>query len=437
MSKGILKIGTPFIKNHENKSELFVNVNDNGNIKKLSYTVENEFEKYLTYERSDAFVVALLYYAMINEYDIEWETPCSEQLIYQLKTYYIPICGKDVEYMNHINLTGPTTSEKLISESAAGTGFSGGVDSCYTVKKYIDYEKESYKLKYLVFTDWFISDFSDEYKEDFYKNYLERYSGYAEELGMKFVYVGFDIDYNFSVGRIKTKVCGEIHDGGLHTLKYCSVAMALQKMMSCYYFSSGFSPKEFSMNKDDVAYMDIFTLPLISTSDLMFYSSGMEERRIDKVKYISDWEFAKKHLQVCMWDNESNCGHCSKCIRTMSELYSLGKLDDFTESFPVQNYKDNISKRIAHVIMESKRGHVFEKDILKNMEKNNVKMPFKSHFIWPVYYVIETLRIKFRRMKFARKIYRKFHLDVLLHGHSTEKYSQSVDKEILGGNKQC
>lgn len=70
--------------------------------------------------------------------------------------------------------------------------------------------------------------------------------------------------------------------------------MALQKMMSCYYFSSGFSPKEFSMNKDDVAYMDIFTLPLISTSDLMFYSSGMEERRIDKVKYISDWEFAKK-----------------------------------------------------------------------------------------------------------------------------------------------
>ena len=28
MSKGILKIGTPFIKNHENKSELFVNVND-------------------------------------------------------------------------------------------------------------------------------------------------------------------------------------------------------------------------------------------------------------------------------------------------------------------------------------------------------------------------------------------------------------------------
>ena len=146
MSKGILKIGTPFIKNHENKSELFVNVNDNGNIKKLSYTVENEFEKYLTYERSDAFVVALLYYAMINEYDIEWETPCSEQLIYQLKTYYIPICGKDVEYMNYINLTGPTTSEKLISESAAGTGFSGGVDSCYTVKKYIDYEKESYKL---------------------------------------------------------------------------------------------------------------------------------------------------------------------------------------------------------------------------------------------------------------------------------------------------
>ena len=75
--------------------------------------------------------------------------------------------------------------------------------------------------------------------------------------------------------------------------------------------------------------------------------------------------------------------------------------------------------------------------LLKNMEKNNVKMPFKSHFIWPVYYVIETLRIKFRRMKFARKIYRKFHLDVLLHGHSTEKYSQSVDKEILGGNKQC
>ena len=56
MSKGILKIGTPFIKNHENKSELFVNVNDNGNIKKLSYTVENEFEKYLTTQEKNESV---------------------------------------------------------------------------------------------------------------------------------------------------------------------------------------------------------------------------------------------------------------------------------------------------------------------------------------------------------------------------------------------
>lgn len=37
-----------------------------------------------------------------------------------------------------------------------------------------------------------------------------------------------------------------------------------------------------------------------------------------------------------------------------------------------------------------------------------MKIPFKSHFIWPVYYVIETLRIKFRRMKFEEKYIENF-----------------------------
>lgn len=39
---------------------------------KIWFKVEKKYEEYLCYERSDAFVIAVLNYAMRNKHDIVW-----------------------------------------------------------------------------------------------------------------------------------------------------------------------------------------------------------------------------------------------------------------------------------------------------------------------------------------------------------------------------
>ena len=154
-------------------------------------------------------------------------------------------------------------------------------------------------------------------------------------------------------------------------------------------------------------------------------------KRIDKVKYIADWQYAREHLQVCAINNSSNCGSCSKCIRTMSELYSIKKLDLFDYRFPLADYKINLAKRVGYVMMKAQKGSVFEKDILEEFKKNKINVPFKAYFYKVFYLVMEFFRVRLRTNKFARKIYRRFGLDRALYGRSTGDFSLSVDKEIL------
>lgn len=428
-----LKIGEPEIVKDGDRSVLRANIDDAGEKKELEYRVDSKWEKALTSERSDAFVTALLYYAMVKDRDVEWITPCNEQLIYQIETYFIPVYAQEMPFMHRISLKGPVTSEQLLREGGGiATGISNGVDSDYTIRKYLDTKYQAYRLTHLIFTDWFTTDMSEEYQQDFLKQYLSVLPGCAEELGLEFIYVEFHPDVQFSIGHIYDKERGVIQDAGLFTLKYCSIALALQKLLQVYYFSSGLAASEFSFNTNDMAYHDVFTLPLLTTDAISFYSVGMELPRIEKVNEIADWSYAQKHLQVCAMDNDHNCGRCHKCIRTMSELYALGKLDQYRDRFPVDDYMSHLPQRFAEVLMKAWHGHVFEQNILVKMKKNGKKVPLCAYILAPFYTLKEFIRVRLRTKKWARKLYRRFHLDRLLYGRSTEQYTQSVDREILG-----
>lgn len=432
MHNNTLIIGKPFVITDGTHSALKAQIIDAGETKDIEYRVDSRWGHALTPERSDAFVVALLYYAMVNERDIEWETPCNERLIYQLETYFIPVYAKEIPSMHPINLKGPTTTELLPCEGGVATGISNGVDSSYTIHKYLSPRYQTNKLTHLVFTDWYTTDNSDENRALFVEQNLAILPQAAKSLNLEFIFAEFHPDMQCSVGHIQDPVCGEIQDVGLFTLKYCSIAMALQKLLSIYYFSSGFSVTEFTFQEPDTGYQDLFTLPLLTTQAQSFYSTGMEVNRIEKVREIADWDYAQKHLQVCLRDNDVNCGACSKCIRTMSELYALGKLQLFNDRFPVGDYLKHLPQRFAMVLVEARRGHVFEEDILATMRKEGKKVPVGAYLLFPCYAVKECIRVNLRTRRWARKIYRRFHLDKVLYGRSTEGYAQSMDSDIVG-----
>lgn len=421
MERECLRIGKPEVVTDGEKSILRVEVDECGTKKTLEYRVDREYEQYLTWERSDAFVVSLLFYAMIKQLDIVWGVPCNEQLIYQLETFFIPVCAKETAYMHRIKLSGPTTNELLSGENGVATGISNGVDCSYTLHKYLNHPFSENRLTHVFFTPWYLTEKSEEYKKNYLEYYLRILPGCAEELGVKLVYVEMNLDEQFSVGHFQDEVCGLIQDAGLGTLKFCAAPMALQKMLYVYYLSSGFSASGFSFKADDVAHFDIFTLPLLTTKALRFYSSGMEATRAEKVAAISDWKYAKEHLLVCE-RGEKNCGRCGKCIRTMSDLYGMGKLDEYVKVFPVDDYKKNFTKRMAYVLARCKTvtdGQILFNESLVQFRENGYKIPALSYILCPVYILFDFARKLLSEKKWARRIYRRFNLDVKLYGSST------------------
>ena len=388
---------------------------------------------YLTHERSDAFVTGLLYYAMIKDRDIVWETPCSEQLIFQMQTYLIPVYAQEMAFMHKIELRGPTTTDNLPCGNGVATGLSNGVDCEYTVQKFLSCEYPEYRLTHVLFTDCFTTAYSEEYRKDFLKNYLEVIPKCAEELGLEFIFVEYHPDIEFSIGIIDDKECGIMVDGGFHPLKYCSIAMALQKLIGKYYFSSGFSPSGFSFHEIDLSHCDIFTLPLISTDALRFYSSGMEVTRVEKAGLLGDWPYAQKHLQTCANRNDTNCGHCYKCIRTMAELYANGKLDYFGDVFPIDDFKSHLTKRLAYLLAKSQSGLVLCTEVIQKIKDEGIHIPTMSYVLSPGYRLADFAHEHLRTKVWARNIYKKLGLKAVIHRH--EKFNDPEQMDALLRNK--
>lgn len=82
MTIPIIKVGAPTVEFDERTGNavLMADVDDCGIAKHLEMRVSQEYGCYLVHERSDAFVLMLLYYAMELGSDIVCEAPMSEQL---------------------------------------------------------------------------------------------------------------------------------------------------------------------------------------------------------------------------------------------------------------------------------------------------------------------------------------------------------------------
>ena len=73
------------------------------------------------------------------------------------------------------------------------------------------------------------------------------------------------------------------------------------------------------------------TDPLFGSGRLALRELGMEVKRLDKLRTLTDEPLVRRHLRVC-WENRSaagNCSHCGKCVMTRLVLHDCGVLDEF------------------------------------------------------------------------------------------------------------
>lgn len=368
----MLTIGKPYLAHADGQIRLCAEIGINGKGTTLWFGVDEAQGEYLCAERSDAFVMALLPAAMRGGHEMIAECPMSQRLHYQLENYLIPSLCSAGDLYKPVKITAPVTAERVCSKGGVGTGFSGGVDSLYSI---MTHGKESdYPLTHIAVFNVGVFE-GPGFRESFRKS-CRNARVFAEQLGIDMV----GLDSNIS------QVLPE-RFLDVYSFRNLAGAMALQGLYSCYLLSSGHDFANFKFDLRNTATYDLLTVHCAQTESLAIYLSGAQVKRTEKLEELSEWEPAHRWLHPCFNGNVGgkNCGHCKKCARDTTTLYALGTLDRFEAVFDVAAYKKAIPQRIGFVLA-NKGEHLYD-ETLELLQKRGVDIP-------PAAYVYEK---QFRR----------------------------------------
>jgi hypothetical protein len=302
----------------------------------LEYRVDTDYQEYLTDQRSDAFVVALLPYALLHGFDIEAEVPMSERLYFQLTELLIPSLSCHVPQFFPIQIKAPLTNQGLASLGKVGLAFSCGIDSFYSLHELLESPAEHYHPEFLTYMNvGSTRSFNHNSGNRLFQRRLSKVQNFASEYGYKVL----AIDSNLNE-LLRNR---NVH---FHTFRAMSAILTMQKLLGVFYYSSGYTAKEFSIKFGRCAKYDLFSLPCFSTEDLENYSIGIKATRTEKVNTVSMWPPSYKHLESCLDFGQDNCD-CEKCRRTRLGLYSLGRLERYSEVYNLEHFQTNFIEHIA------------------------------------------------------------------------------------------
>lgn len=356
----------------------------------LWFSVPVEYADSLCIDRADAFVVALIWYAMVTGSDICSEAPVSANILMGINEILIPALQKVSKgFKNRVRLIAEPALTPCENLGAVGTGMSCGVDSLYTLQKYA---KQSvipkYRLTHLAYFNMgaiFHPNRAEERQytlKDFYdttdKMSLEKSENakrVAEIAKMPLIYVQSNMDRDYYRGAY----------GDTAVYRNCACVLALQKLFSAYYCSSAGWPEFFDLDiRQGSEHYESMLCSVFSTDRLQFILSDYDTR-LEKIIALADNPIAQKYLDVCFCFN--SCGNCSKCYRTMLTLDVLGKLDAFGNVFDIKSFRQNINEAYFW-LLRTKDGNPYDDNVVFAVEiynyiiDNNLSIPIGAQRLY-------------------------------------------------------
>jgi hypothetical protein len=294
----------------------------------------------LTRKKLDGFLVGILPLAMMLGEDIVVKGPLSEKLFNNLTNYYMNITRLAISSFKPIKIIPDSLDDgkKLICESAVGTGFSAGIDSFFTVLRYLltDDVLPNYKITHLVFCN--VGSHGDntygmttQHANLLFNTRYELIKGFPKELGIDFIKVDSNLSEVLKMNYLST-----------YQSRTLSCALLLQGLFRKYYYSSCFSYKDsFIRETKDISHTDSAAVHLLSTETLDCILSGAEYSRIEKTRLVALSGVANRWLNVCIAypENGKNCSMCFKCDRTLLTLEMLGVIDKFDKVFDLSKWR--------------------------------------------------------------------------------------------------
>lgn len=368
----MLSIGKSRIERRDGTARLCADITVGGRGVTVWFAVDAAQEKCLAVGRADPFVMALLPGAMRGGHEIVCDDPMSERLRYQMREQLIPaLCAAAGPY-RPIRISAQTTREAYPNMGAVGTGFSGGVDSLYTVMTHGP--DSEYPLTHLAVFNAGVFE-GETYRENF-RRASQAAARFAAECGFRTIFV----DTNFHEALPERFL-------DVYSFRNLACALALQGLFSVYLLSSGHDAANFCMDLRNTASYDLLTVACAGTETMAVHLSGVPAKRREKLAALADWEPSWRWLHPCVfgWAGVKNCGRCKKCVRDMTTLFALGVLDRYGEVFDTQEYRRHMAARMGFVLAE-RDNHLYG-ETLALLEERHVPIP-------PAAYVYEK---QFRR----------------------------------------
>lgn len=396
----MIKIGRPRLEAHgDDFTRLVSDIWVDGEKRTVWAEVENKYKEYLCYERSDAFVLGLLHYAMTHKHDIECEAPMGEALYYQITTYLIDAISKGSHgNMYHVQITAEVDSSSLSCANKVGTGISCGVDSLH-VLAHLSPKLKNHKITHLAFNNVG----SNGGGEQAQKLYAQRRK-MAEN---------FCIEYGYELTSVNSNIMDEFQQSHLMVCIYtcCFSIYVLQKLYSKYYIASSEPVFHFNLQDNhlrDASYYESLFVSVCSVENLKIYCEGMTMTRLEKINDVSKYKPSYKYLNVCI-KTANNCSRCEKCMRTLLALDILGILDLYRSVFDIDYYRANKQEYLRNMFIEYKIKKNTEYDEIYPYFRKQVTLSSRLKTI-PVlvfYWCQQSIQNKTFR-KIAKKIYYGF-----------------------------
>lgn len=395
-----IRIFSPRVVTEENKlARLSAEVDVGNGLRSLWFEFDARYAEWAVAERSDAFVLLLLEYALWSGKNIVCEQPVSERLLYQLNENLMAQAAAFTKEFSAVRVIAEAAPEIVPIVDGVGTGLSCGVDSFYTVYKHIGHGWG--QLTHLFFNNVGALTKDPERSREIFAQKSSRFQKVANEMGLPLVAINTNI-----LEVLKGCPDGVTQPGAI---KNAACLYALKKGFNQYWIASGCATGEFRYYfESNDPYLPMITQS-VTLDHLVVLPCGTEVKRIDKLRSIAGHDVVRTNLSVCAGEN---CGLCSKCTRTQFELYALGMLDDFSRVFDVSWFKRHLADRIAYSMADpTERADGFVRESLDEAKRNGAHIPVRAYLLsWVWYRPLLFAKRRLAANPSVRKVYDKFNL---------------------------
>lgn len=320
--------------------------------RKVWYRVAPEYAKYLTWERSDGFVVHHLIRAFTEGHDIAFKTPMSLELYDGLTQIVIPLICRHVPDAHPVRLLGPVVGGALPSGGGTATFCSGGVDSFYTIFTHQTQPTRRRLTHLLCFDVGAFGDTSEpintEEREQSFS--LARTIAEDPEVALPLVTLETNLTHGALVGHLMGM--GFANIGG---------ALLLQKLVAWMYCPGAGdlnprTPDVSLLNSSDVT---LWAGAACSTANLRILHDDLCPR-LEKLRALAEFAPARRYLLVGnVVKDGRNSGTASKSVRTLLLLEACGRtvVEAFASRFDMEAFRANRRSLLREQLRLHLAGH--------------------------------------------------------------------------------